>query len=122
MDCLAIHTEALAAAHAAAKAKDESMPPEQSRGLDCGFAWVVIKPARGAFVTWAKKPVVQDHDGKYHSLGETRSYGGGGFEIWYSRLHDRSTQSIDVHRAACVAYAEVLQRHGIDCRVRSRLD
>jgi hypothetical protein len=37
---LTIYNDAMTAAIAAAKAEDARLPPENARGLDCGFAWV----------------------------------------------------------------------------------
>lgn len=108
----AIWADVLRAASAAATAANDALPPEGSRGLDCGFAWIVIKPARGAFVTWAKE----------QKLGETRDYGGGGFQIWYSKFDPTPTQSISVHEAAAMAACNVLQKHGIPATWNSRLD
>lgn len=107
-----IWNDACAAATLAAHAEDTRLPPERLRGLDCGFAWVVIKPARGAFVKWCR-----DND-----KGETRSYSGGGFQIWYSQFDPTPTQSISVHVGAAKAFVGVLLRHGIPARWESRLD
>ena len=107
-----IHALALKASEDAAAVRNSLLPPEQERGLDCGFAWVVIKPARGKFVSYLKK----------QGIGSTRSYGGGGYEIWYSSLHKQATQSVSVHYAAATAYSEVLNKHGINSYPGSRLD
>ena len=99
-------------AQKAAKETNASMPPENQRGLDCGFAWVVIKPARGILVNYLKM----------QGIGNTRTYGGGGLEVWYSRIHNEPTQSIDVHIAACRAFADVLKSFGVNADWGSRLD
>jgi len=98
---------AKAAADAAAHAENARLGPEQARGLDCGFAWVVIKPARGSFVKYLKS----------QGIGHVRDYGGG-YEIWYSKLHSIGTQSISVHWAA----AKVFREHGINAHADQRLD
>jgi len=100
------------AAAKAATAYDATLPPERTRGLDCGFAWVTIKPARGAFVQWCKA----------NEIGRTKDYGGGGFDIWYSKLHDVATQSIGTHIAAVRAFADVLKAHGVNATTGSRYD
>jgi hypothetical protein len=102
--------EAEKAAKAAALAKNAQLPPEQSRGFDCGFAWVVVRPARGPIVTVARKL------GK----GHRRDYGGGGWEFPCSNF--APTQSIEVHVAAAEAFAGVLRSHGIEASTGSRLD
>ena len=112
MEHAELWAKAQAAARAAAIAENDSLPPENARGFDCGFAWVVIKPARGAFVKFLKD----------RSIGRTRSYDGGGLEIWYSKLHDVPTQSISVHVAAARAAVEVLNAAGVKCFMGSRLD
>ena len=33
-----------------ARAENEKLGPEQQRGFDCGFGWVVIRPANSSFV------------------------------------------------------------------------
>jgi hypothetical protein len=104
-----IFTEARAAAQVAALLKNASLPPEQHRGLDCGFAWVNIKPARGPFVTYLKSIKV----------GET---GERGYQIWYSCLHDLPTQSVAVHEAAAQAFALTLGKYNIRATWSSRLD
>ena len=107
-----IYAEAQDAAVAAAHAEDAKLGPENIRGLDCGFAWVVIKPARGAFVNYLKSI----------DVGSTRDYGGGGYSVWGSRLHDLQTQSISVHYAAAKAFAAVLVKHGLNAYADQRLD
>lgn len=107
-----ILNEALDASEAAAAAADALLGPETSRGCDCGFAWVVIKPARGAFVKLLKSK----------NIGSTRDHSGGGYEIWKTYLHGVRTQSISVHVAAAVAFAEVLKENGIPAEAGSRLD
>jgi hypothetical protein len=107
-----IWTEVLAAAQAAALAQDAKLVAEGDRGLDCGFAWITISPARGPLVTYLKK-----------TLGPTRSYGGAaGYGVWYSRLHDVPTQSISVHQAAVAAAVEVLAEYNIRASTGSRYD
>lgn len=108
----AIWAEAVVAGNAAAKAHDATLGPENLRGLDCGFAWVVIHPARGPFVEWAKR----------EGIGETRTYGDRGFQIWYSKFSNVPTQSIGTHEAAARAVVEVLKRHDINASSASRLD
>lgn len=112
MSAKEIWDAAAAAAAVAAEAEDKRLPPENSRGFDVGFAWVVIKPAKGEFVTWAKA----------QGLGEVRSYGGGGFQIWYSKFDKTATQSVSVHYAAARAFADVLKAHGINALADQRLD
>jgi hypothetical protein len=107
-----IVTAALAAAQAAAETENNRLGPEKDRGLDCGFAWVTIKPARGPLVAELKRL----------GLGETRDYGGGGFQVWYSKLHSVPTQSISVHIAAARAFAETATANGYPASYGSRYD
>lgn len=106
-----IWSEVKAAAQAAAIAKDAELGAESARGLDCGFAWLSIHPARGPMVTYLKTV-----------LGARRDYGGGGYGIWYSKLHDVPTQSIAVHQAAVAAAVTVFGNYNIRAWAGSRLD
>jgi hypothetical protein len=103
-----IYAEAVAAAAAAANAENAKLPPEQMRGLDCGFAWVVVKPARGPFVSWCKKN------------GCGRSHHAGGWCFWSPGK--ANTQSMSVHQAGAEAFAEVLKAHGINADADYRYD
>lgn len=97
----------------AAAEHDATLPPEQQRGLDCGFAWATIRPARGPIVSELKR----------RGIGSTRQYGGGGYEIWYSKLHRVSTQSVSTHEAAAAAFAKTLIDAGVEgVSTGSRLD
>lgn len=120
------------AAFKAARAADAKLPPEKNRGLDCGFAWVVVKPARGPFVTWCKRQLEADaykthaqNNGRASMeaqamYGHLREYGGGGWEFWCTGFYN--TQSISVHRAAAEAFAHALMENDIQAEVGSRLD
>lgn len=110
MDYAELYTQAREAANKAAHEYNATLPPEQQRGLDCGFAWVKVFPARGPFITWCKKN------------GHGSNGYGGGWEFWYSKLHDIPTQSVTVHEIACNAFAKVLKEAGIAAYSGSRLD
>jgi len=104
-------SEARAAAQAAAVEQNNRLGNEQSRGLDCGFAWLRF-PGNIPFARWAKKQGLASKD--YPS----------GLSIWYSKLHDVPTQSISVHEAAARAARDVLA-HGLQTSListGSRLD
>ena len=108
-DFRGIYEEALAAAKAAAEVENQRLGPEGSRGLDCGFAWVTLRPATTPFVRWLRASAIG-------SKGWN-----GGWCIWSPA--DYSTQSISVHRAGAVAFVEVLARHNIGgAEVGSRYD
>ena len=53
MDFELILKGAYASADAAIAAELERMPDDPN-AFDCGFAWVVVKPATGPFVRWCK--------------------------------------------------------------------
>ena len=72
----------------------------------CGFAWVTISPARGAFVNWLKS----------QGIGSKGYYGG--YEIWVREFG----QSVDRKSAFAGAFAEVLEKYGITAYTGSRLD
>lgn len=72
----------------------------------CGFAWVTISPARGAFVNWLKT----------QGIGSKGYYGG--YEIWVREFG----QSVDRKSAFAGAFAEALEKYGITAYSGSRLD
>ena len=72
----------------------------------CGFAWVNISPARGAFVNWLKA----------QGIGSKGYYGG--YEIWVREFG----QSVDRKSAFAGAFAQVLGKYGIEASAGSRLD
>lgn len=109
-DCEAVYTLATAAADTAGLAKNASMPPENMRGLDCGFASAVVRPATGAFVAWCRKN------------GKGSRHWSSGWEFSMSQICSARTQSIDVYVAAARAFIEVLARAGIRAEIESRLD
>jgi hypothetical protein len=75
----------------------------------CGFGWVNIKPARGAFVTYVKK----------RNLGYSNSYEGG-YDINMGSI--TNSQSLARNEAAALAFAAVLNAAGIKSRAQSRID
>lgn len=72
----------------------------------CGFAWINISPARGAFVTYLKSI----------NAGSKGYYGG--YEIWVREFG----QSVDRKSAFAGAFAQVLNSYGINASAGSRLD
>lgn len=77
----------------------------------CGFAWVNIVNGRTGFAQYAKK-----------MLHAHTNYEGTGCNIWYSQVHGMNTQNMDLHIAACSAFADYLNAHGIEAKVGYRLD
>lgn len=73
----------------------------------CGFAWINIKPARGAFVNYLKERNWGSYDSYY-----------GGHSIWVREFN----QSITRKEAYAQAFAKVLLDHGITAYAGSRLD
>ena len=72
----------------------------------CGFAGVVIKPARGKFVSYLKKL----------GMGYKHYYGG-----WYVSVREFG-QSLTRKEAYAEAFAKVLGEAGMSCYVDSRMD
>lgn len=72
----------------------------------CGFAWVTISPARGAFVNYLKS-IDAGSKGYY-----------GGYQIWVREFG----QSITRKEAFAGAFAQVLRNYGISAYCESRLD
>ena len=122
-ECKKIYAEAYEAGLAAGKDADTPKfvvgSPTTALGSDidfskktyildglCGFAWVNISPARGAFVTYLKS-IDAGHKGYY-----------GGYEIWVREFG----QSVDRKYAFAQAFAQVLGKYGIEASAGSRLD
>ena len=72
----------------------------------CGFAGVVIKPARGKFVSYLKSL----------DMGYKHYYGG-----WYVSVREFN-QSLTRKEAYAAAFAKVLGEEGMSCYVDSRMD
>jgi hypothetical protein len=78
----------------------------------CGFAGVVIKPARGPVVTFLKKL----------GIGYKHYYGGWYIASWYIAPSTRSSQSYEIACAVAKAAVAVLREYGITAYVESRMD
>lgn len=113
IDLLELHKKGIVAAKAAAQAENDRLGPEQSRGFDCGFAWIHAPDVR--LNTKVGKQLLALGYTKYHPTGVM---------LWYGNLHDIPTQSIGVHIAAVQAYAEVIKANdqGIRFITGSRYD
>lgn len=116
MDYGKILEEAYQAAEHAATVEDARLGPEQSRGFDCGFAWVDIPTPRD--MDPVTKGFIKFCKGKNGgSISPTGNYGaprGHGKAAWqfWSPAHSR-TQSVSVHYAGAAAFALVLRNAGI---------
>ena len=85
---------------------DYSKPTYFVEGGVCGFAGVVIKPARGKFVSYLKSI----------GIGNIHYYGG-----YYVSVREFG-QSLARKEAYAEAYAKVLSEVGMRCYVDSRMD
>jgi len=85
---------------------DYSKPTYFVEGGVCGFAWIKISPARGAFVNYLKSIEVG-----------SKSYTGG-FDIWVRGFG----QSLQRKEAYAQAFTEILRENGINAYAESRLD
>jgi hypothetical protein len=82
-----LHEKAIEAAVAAAKAEDARLGPEDLRGFDCGFAWVIAPNGK-----------LNTREGKaLKALGFEKSWGKG-LVLWDPA--GLPTQSMSVHYAA----------------------
>jgi hypothetical protein len=72
----------------------------------CGFAWVVVKPNRGAFAKFLKEEA------------GFKKHWAGGLSNWIGDYE----QSYDMKRAHAYAYAKVLSEAGYNAYADSRLD
>ena len=81
----------------------------------CGFANIVIRPARGRLVKFLKEMEIGDN-----------GYGGGWRVSYYDLMpkgHSYGhTQSMDIKEEGCTAFAHALKKYGIDCYMQSRAD
>ena len=78
----------------------------------CGFASVVIKPARGKFVAELKK----------RKIGYVSYYGGYAASSWEFAPSIRQDQSFERACAAAAGAVKVLQSYGINAYVDARID
>jgi hypothetical protein len=83
--------------------------------LYCGFANIVIRPARGRLVKFLKEMDIGSN-----------GYGGGWRVSYYDLMpkghHYGHTQSMDIKDERCTAFAHALKKYGIDCYMESRAD
>jgi hypothetical protein len=100
----AIYEEAMKSAMQAEKDFFE----KHGEPMYCGFAWVTIPNGRSKFVNWCKK------------IGLGSKHWSKGWYIWNPT--GSGTQSMDIKEVGSKAFADVLQKHGIDCYMGSRAD
>jgi hypothetical protein len=91
---------------------DETKPTYYIEGGVCGFASVVIKPARGSLVAELKK----------RKIGSAHYGGGYSFSSWQLAPSIRQDQSYERACAAAKGAVEVLRSYGINAYVDSRID
>jgi hypothetical protein len=91
---------------------DQSKPTYFIEGGVCGYASVVIKPARGKFVAELKK----------RGIGSSHYYGGYAVSSWEFAPSIRRDQSYERAFAAAKGAVEVLEKYGINAYVDSRID
>jgi len=80
-------------------------------GYPCGFAYLNIKPARGAFVKWLKD----------NKIGRTDSYQGG-YTLSSYDCCAFSGQNMDVKTDGVAAFNKVLGDNGVNANLYSRMD
>jgi hypothetical protein len=98
----------------AAKLAVEQFVSKHGEPMYCGFANVKIRPARGKFVEFLKKVGVGSN-----------AYKGGWYISYYDIMSDHKwchTQSMDIKEHGCDAFAEVLNKYGMDAHMESRAD
>ena len=101
-----IITEAFKAAEAGAQNLIDKNP---GIWYPCGFSWVNIRPARGPFVKALKEM----------NIGHVDSFEGG-YTVY--NPSGNGTQWMNAKEAGSDAFATVLQKHGVNAVVRSRID
>jgi len=90
----------------AGKTAVEEYHAKHGEPMYCGFGHVSIRPARGKFVNFLKKV----------DMGSA-GYNGGWNVSYYDIMDDHPlshTQSLDLKEICCDAFAEVLQKYGMD--------
>jgi len=95
--------------------------------VNCGFAWVTVRPARGAFINWCRSrrktlEVSEQATDRRNALLYGGNAYGGGWQFWGPG--DYMGQDMDCKRAGAEAFARVLQEElvGITVEVGTRLD
>ncbi len=106
MSSQAIHEEALEAADAAFKL---AMIEHDPMGGECQAAWIVIRPARGDYVTFLKRK----------GWGQNGVYGG--WELHVNTPEGYRGQNGAIKEAGVRAFAKVLNDNGIKAGVHTRL-
>jgi hypothetical protein len=91
---------------------DETKETWFVEGGVCGFASVIIKPARGKFVTLLKN----------RGIGGAHYYGGYSVSSWQFAPSIRQDQSYERACAAAAGAVKVLQSYGINAYVDARID
>jgi hypothetical protein len=91
---------------------DETKPTYFVEGGVCGFASVVIKPARGPLVTLFKQ----------RGVGRKSYYSGWDVASWEFAPSIRRDQSYERACAAAAGAVKVLQSYGINAYVDARID
>lgn len=91
---------------------DPAKPVYRVNSGVCGFAWIKIRPANGAFVNMLKK----------RDVGRKGYNGGYDVSSWEFAASIRSSQSLELAEAAVRAAAGVLREAGVECYVQSRMD
>ena len=90
--------------------------------LECGFAWVTIRPATHSFVRWLQKEA-KAMGGQSNSVART-TYGSrgyyGGWQLW--NPSGWGGQWMPAKIAGAAAFARVLNENGVPASVESRLD
>lgn len=79
--------------------------------LVCGYVSIVIKPARGAFVTYLKDI----------GVGKRGVYGGYEFSITEILDNSNNLQSVEIKRAVADKVARRLQLADVKCTVKEQL-
>ena len=81
----------------------------------CGFANVKVYPARGRFVSFMKKADIGSNG---YKGGWRISY----YDIMPNDHKYRGTQSMDIKEEGCRAFADALEKYGIEAYMESRAD
>jgi len=98
----------LDATESARVATNEFLRLRGENSMGCGFAWVIVKGARGKQATALK------------NIGFRKRYDGPGLSLW--NPSGSMTQDMDAKYAGAEACAEVLRKIGYEAYADCRLD
>ena len=107
------HQMAVASAQEAVDNAVQEYGEDNAAFLYCGFAWAIIRPARGAFINEMKRA----------GIGSKSEYGGYRISNYAMfNLPPGLSQSMELKEIGARAYCKALGEYGINATMSSRAD